>query len=52
MGSRNIFADSSGAKNPWALGTGPGTIAALGTPVEPLKQKADRFVVGWNARDA
>ena len=51
MGNRNIFDDSSEAKNPWALGTGPGRIAALGEPTEPLTQKAYRFVVACNSRD-
>ena len=51
MGNRNIFGDSSGAKNPWALGTGPGRIAALGEPAWPRKQKAYRLVPARNARD-
>ena len=52
MENRNIFGDSSGVKNPWALGTGPGAIGALGEPAGPLKHKAYRFEVMRSSRDA
>ena len=29
MGDQELFGDSVRAKNPWALGTGPGRIAVL-----------------------
>ena len=45
MGDQNIFGDSVGAKNPWALGTGPDKIAALAGPTGPQKQKAYRLEV-------
>ena len=52
MGDQNIFGDSVRVKNPWALGTGPGKIAALAGPTGPQKQKAYRFVVLRTPRGA
>ena len=52
MGDRNMFGDSVRAKNPWALGTGPGKIAALAGPTGPQKQKAYRLEVLRSSRDA
>ena len=40
MGNQNIFGDSWGAEFSWIFGTGPGKIAALAGPTEPLKPKA------------
>ena len=52
MGDQNIFGDSVGAKNPWALGTGPDKIAALAGPTGPQKQKAYRLEVLRSSRVA
>ena len=52
MGDQNIFGDSVGAKNPWALGTGPDKIAALAGPTGPQKQKAYRLVLSRSSRGA
>ena len=50
MGDQNIFGDSVGAKNPWALGTGPGKIAALAGPTGPQKQNLHRLEVLQSSR--
>ena len=52
MGDQNIFGDSVGAKNPWALGTGPDKIAALAGPTGPQKQKAYQIVPANTSWDA
>ena len=52
MGDQNIFGDSVGAKNPWALGTGPGKITALAGPVGPKKQTLHRLEVLRTSRRA
>ena len=52
MGDQNVFGDSVGAKNPWALGTGPDKIAALAGPTGSLKQKAYRLEVLRTPRGA
>ena len=52
MGDQNLFGDSVKAKNPCALGTGPGKIAALAASVGPQKQNLHRFVVLRTSRGA
>ena len=52
MGDQNIFGDSVGAKNPWALGTGPDNIAALAGSVGPQKQNLHRLEVLRSSREA
>ena len=52
MGDQNFFGDSVRAKNPWALGTGPGKIAALAASVGPQKQNLHRLEVLRSSRAA